>query len=346
MIKDDAAPCLRCRRRSHPLGPALSALAMTLLAAPAALAQTNSALLIAPFPKDETVVAEASALFLEGGHIAESDNDEDFQLGVYNSVGRVRLIPGELKSPGIGYDFTYLDLDTGFDGLPERLVDQSVALGFPIAQVDDWILAAGVGLGYAGDGGFGDGDAWYGLASLAAFRQLNEKSAFVIVLDYDGNRTFLPDVPLPGFAYIRQVRDRLGMTLGLPISSVRWQPTDQLTLELAFLVPDNVRVDVGYEVAPSLTLFGRVRQQTEGFYVDGLPDNHDRILFAQRRAEVGVRFEPVAMGGPGPAPVSVDLAVGYAWSGEFSEGFDSRETDEIADVSDEPYLRAGVELRF
>jgi hypothetical protein len=43
---------------------------------------------------------------------------------------------------------------------------------------------------------------------------------------------------------------------------------------------------------------------------------------------------------------NVDLAVGYAWSTEFSEGFDSRENDEIADVSDEPYVRLGVDLRY
>ena len=30
----------------------------------------------------------------------------------------------------------------------------------------------------------------------------------------------------------------------------------------------------------------------EGFYFDGLPENHDRILFEQRRAEAGVRYEP------------------------------------------------------
>ena len=315
------------------------ALAALLLAAPAATAQTNAGLLITPFPKEETAVAEANGIFLESGHVAETGVDEDFRLSLYNSYGRFRIIPGELKSPRIGYDFTYLDLDTGFDGLPKRLVDQSVAVGFPVAQVDDWILGASLGVGYAGDGGFGDGDAWYGLAALAAFRQIDEKSAIVFALDYDGNRTFLPDVPLPGAAYIRQIDDRLSMTLGLPISSIRWEPTEQLTLELALSIPDDVRVDVGYEVVDDVVLFGRVLQQREAFYFDGLPENYDRILFAQRRAEAGVRYEPADA-------VHLDLAVGYAWSTEFSEGFDSRETNEIADVSDEPYVRAGVQLRF
>lgn len=304
-----------------------------------ASAQTNSGLLVTPFPKQETHVSETTALVLEGGHIAESDVDEDFQLGVYTSTGRFRLIPGKLESPRVGYDFTYLDLDTSFDGLPERLVDQSVAVGFPVGKTGDWLFGASVGVGYAGDGGFGDGDAWYGLASAVAFRQLDERTALAFFLDYDGNRTFAPDVPLPGFAYIKQLQDRLRMTVGAPISALEWTPIDGLTVEVAYLLPDNVRVDVGYELLEDFVVFGRLRQQAEGFFVDGLPENHDRILFEQRRAEAGLRYEPTA-------GINFDLALGYAWNGEFSEGFDARKTDEIADVSDEPYVRAGLELRF
>ena len=327
-------------RRSGSRTPVSLCVLVSLLAiSTRAHAQTNAELLISPFPKEQAVTADASAVFLEGGHIAESGVDEDFQLSLFGTQGRFRLVPGTLESPRIGYDFTYLDLDTGFDGLPERLVDQSVAVGFPLGKYGDWIFGASVGLGYAGDGGFGDGDAWYGLASIAAFWQMDETSAFVFFLDYDGNRTFLPDVPLPGGAYIKRISDRLELTAGLPISSITWKATDRFTLELAYSIPDNVRVDVGYEVIDHFTIFGRVRQQRNAFYFDGLAENYDRILFQQRRAEAGVRYEPCKN-------AALDLALGYAWGGEFSEGFDSRKTNEIADISDEPYIRAGVELKY
>jgi hypothetical protein len=303
------------------------------------LAQTNSALLIAPFPKEQLVHAEAGALFMEGGHIAESGVDEDFRLSMYGSVGMFRLNPGQLESPRIGYEFTYLDLDSSFSGLPDQLLDQSVAIGFPIAKYDEWILGASVGAGYAGDSFFGDGDAYYALASLAAFKQLDETSALVLVLDYDGNRTFLPDVPLPGAAYIKRLTDKLELTAGAPYSSIRWEATDQLTIELGFYIPEDLRLDIGYEFLPHWTAFGRVRQQRDAFFIDGLVENHDRILFEQRRAEAGIRYEPCKA-------FHADIALGYAWHGEFSQGFDSRDTDEIADISDEPYLRAGLELRY
>ena len=310
-----------------------------LLGGAAASAQTNSGLLVELFPKEEVFSGRASGVFLESGHIAESEVDDGFQMAIYDTEGRFRVQPGKEESVRIGYDFTMLDLQTSFDGLPDKLVDHSVAVGFPVGQYGEWIFGASAGIGYAGDSFYGDGDAYYGLASIVAFWKQSETSAFVFAIDYDGNRTFLPDIPLPGFAYIKRISDRLELTAGVPITSIKWKATDQLTVELAYSIPDDVRVDVGYEVVDHLTLFGRLRQQREAFYFDGLPENYDRILFEQRRAEAGVRFEPCAN-------AAFDLALGYAWNGEFSEGFDSRRNNEIADISDEPYIRGGVELKY
>jgi hypothetical protein len=327
----------RVRAGAGLAGLALS-VALVLLMASGASAQTNSALLAKPFPKELLVQSEAGGLVLEGGHTQKSDHD--FHLGIYGTQGMFRLMPGEVASPRIGYNFLYLDTHTSLPGFPERLVDQSVAFATPIGKYEDWIFGASLGVGYAGDSFFGDGDAYYGLASLAAIRQIDDASALVFVLDYDGNRTFLPDIPIPGVEYVRRIGDTLEMTLGVPLSSVRWKPADQLTIELAYYIPYDVRLDIGYEVIPHVTLFGRTRQETEGFYVDGLGQNYYRILFEQRRAEAGLRYSP-------DEHLNFDVALGYAWGGEFSSGFSTRSsTREIADISDEPYIRAGLELRY
>jgi hypothetical protein len=69
-----------------------------------------------------------------------------------------------------------------------------------------------------------------------------------------------------------------------------------------------------------------------------LADN-DRLLFEQRRAEVGVRVQPWEH-------TSFLLASGYSFGSNFSVGFDQRDSDELADVSDEFYFRAGFERRW
>lgn len=305
-----------------------------MLSAPA-LAQTGPGLLLKPFPKEQAVDASAEALIFDGGHLQKFD--EDFDLRIYNSQGRFRLFPGELASPRIGYNFSYLDTESSL--LPAQLVDQSIGVGFPIVKFDDWIVGMSVGVGYAGDSPFGDGDGWYGQATLAVFRQLTEHSAVVFVLDYNGNRDILPDVPLPGVAYTRVLRDDLEVTVGLPLSSVKWKPTKALEIQASYALLDNFSATVAYEVVDHFSLFGSVDNVSHNFFVDGLVENHDRLLFSQRRAEAGVRWEP-------RDGVRMNLALGYAWGGEFTVGFDQRDSDLVADISDEPYIRGGLEVQF
>lgn len=308
-----------------------------------ASAQTGAGLLLEPFPENLTLDANGFIAFNQSGHVERAD--DSIRLTYFETEGRVRLKPGDMASPRFGYSFTYVDLDTNFAGLPQRLVDQSVGFAMPIGQWDDWIVGVGIGLGYAGDGGFGDGDAWYGKATVAAYRKLDEDSALVFVLDYDGNRTFLPDVPLPGIAYTKSLPGNILLTLGLPYSSVEWKPNDNFRIELGYQLLDDVRLKAGYILAPSWELFAQAGQRTDGFFLDGLDDGHDRLLFEQRRAEVGITYH-LHEAAPGLKDVEFTAALGYAWSGEFSTGFDLRETDLVADISDEPYFRIGVRVKY
>ena len=300
-------------------------------------AQTGPRLLLEPFPKEQAIVASADALFFDQGHVKEAD--DALQLSTYESLGRWRVQPGNLISPRIGWDFTYIDVDTNFAGLPEQLVDQSVGIAMPLAQFGDWIVGASVGLGYAGDRPFADGDAWYGKGTLAVFRLFNDTDALVFALDYDGNRTFLPDVPLPGVAYTRRFARDFFVILGLPVTSIEWRPDDRLHVEMVFTLVDSFDANVGYRVFRNWTVFGNFETRREAFFLDGLPANHDRLLFDQRRAEVGLRWEP-------KKDFMFSIAGGYAFAQEFSTGFDARKTDLVADVSDEPYVRFGVDIRF
>ena len=131
------------------------------------------------------------------------------------------------------------------------------------------------------------------------------------------------------------------MTLGLPVSSIHWKPKQvpNLDVQVDFYLPDDADVKIGYRVIDHLTVFGRLQSINEAFFLDGLPSNHDRLLFQQRRAEAGVRWEP-------HEGWQLEAAIGYGWNGEFTVGFDQRDSKTFVDVSDEPYLRAGLEIRF
>ena len=317
--------------------PTCAAFVLFLLASPAALAQTGARLLLEAFPRELTLVTDTDATFLEGGHA--QDGDESFRLSVYESSGRLRLKPGVFESPRVGWDLTYLELNSTDARLPEQLTDQSVGFAFPIAESGDWVFAGSVGVGYAGDTPFGDGDAWYGQATLLALKQLPNDQNLILLLDYDGNRPFLPDVPLPGFAYSKRISGELTAIIGIPVTSIEWSPNEKFSATLSWSVPYDLDIALAYEVTNHFRLYGKTERRTNAFYVDDLPSNDDRMLFEQRRAEVGIAWEP-------KDGWLLTAGVGYAWGGEFSTGFDARETDEITDISDEPYVKFGLVARF
>jgi hypothetical protein len=323
------------RRRKWSAAAAL-ALGATLAGA-SAEAQTGPTLLLKPFPKEQAVDGRADALFLDPGHTKKTE--EDYHLSMYESQGRWRVQPGNLISPRIGWDFTFIDPHTRDGVLPDQLVDQSLAVAMPVAKFGDWIVGASVGFGYAGAAPFGDGDAWYGKGTLSVFKLFNDTDALVFALDYDGNRSILPDVPLPGIAYTKRVARDFFFVIGAPVSSVEWRPDDRLRVEVVYTLPDTLDASVGYRVAQGLTVFGNFENRREGFFLDGLPANYDRLIFEQRRAEIGLRWEP-------RKDFMFNLSGGYAFGQELSTGFDSRKTDLLADLSDEPYLRVGVDIRF
>jgi hypothetical protein len=304
-----------------------------------ARAQTGASLLVAPFPKEQFTDTRASWTYEDAGHVKGSD--DSLRLGFYESAGRVRLFPGNLTSPRVGWEFEYLDIRGNPELLPGQLADQSVGVAFPVAKVDDWIFGVALGAGYAGASPFGEGSAWYGLATAVAFRQFSESDALVFVLDYDGNRTFLPDVPLPGVAYTRRVNPSLFYVVGLPLSSVTWKPTEQFSLEAGWYPIESFHAAAGYAFTPQWSAFASLDYHSSAYRLDGLRGN-DRLIFQHRRAELGLRFAPRS----GRQTFALTAAAGYAWGQEFSVGFDSRKTDGLADVSDEPYVRLGVELKF
>jgi hypothetical protein len=306
------------------------------LFAGSAIAQTGPALLLKPLlGEQEALEGRGDAIFLNSG---STSNGGDFHLGVYEWSGRFRE-QRENLIPRVGWDLTYLDVNTTDPSIPDKgLTDVSLAAGVELGTYSGWIAALTVGVGYAGDTPFGEGDAWYGKATLVLGRELDPKTKVGAVVDYDGNRTFLPDVPLPGFAYIHEFDPHLSYTLGVPVSAVKWKPYDPVSLEITWTLLDRFDARLDYKLSPQWTVYGALEDRQEAFHIEGL-ENHDRLLFEQRRVELGLHWQPFEH-------TSLNLAGGYAWGGNFSSGWDLRKSDSLADFSDEPYVRIGFERRF
>jgi len=138
-----------------------------------ARAQTGPSLLVSPFPKEQLIDARGSWLYEDAGHVKGSD--ESLRLSFYETSGRVRLFPGELTSPRVGWDIQYIDVGGNPSVLPGQLTDESLGAAFPVAKIDEWVVGVALGVGYAGASPFGERGAWYGKATAIVFRQFSEK---------------------------------------------------------------------------------------------------------------------------------------------------------------------------
>ncbi len=300
-------------------------------------AQTGAELLVRPFAEGEAFELDASAAFQSTG---EDDFGADLRVNVYEVSGRAREVR-EQSIPRVGFDLAYLDIDSDsgdFIGLPDRLSDQSIAAGLALPDLGGFRGGFTVGVGYAGESPFGDANAWYGKALIAMGKKLDENTDLGIFLDYDGNRGFLPDVPLPGFAYRRRIDEKLILVAGLPLSSLEWTPDDCWKFEL-FLLIDSLDARVTYKVAENFNIFGSFDSRRFAFHTEELESSNDRLLFEERRAELGMQWEP-------RQDARLIFAGGYAFGQKFSTGWDFRDNDGLTDMSDEPYVRAGLETRF
>ncbi|MEM6314681.1 MAG: hypothetical protein AAF743_11360 [Planctomycetota bacterium] len=333
---------------------AVLAAAATFAVGAAATAQTDFGLIADPMPQDVEFELDTSALIFETG---DTDNGFDVSLDLFQTSGRFR-VPGDDEfilrqaQARFGFDYTHLYLDTADPVLPENLVDVSLGYGMGVYQSEDETIVAGVtvGIGYAGAGAFDDGNAYYGLANFVLGKEFQEDGKFFkagdrfgLVISYDGNRVLFPDIPLPGFQYTRPITEELELSVGFPFSSVRWRPDERWEFTLNYLIPDAFTGRVDYGFREGIGVFAEVAGQSEAFHADQLPNANDRIIFRQSRVEGGIRYR---VQDTQDYRVNVILAAGFAFNTEFDVGFDVRDDNTVAELSDEPYLRAAVELRF
>jgi hypothetical protein len=129
--------------------------------------------------------------------------------------------------------------------------------------------------------------------------------------------------PIPGLAYEWNPSERLQVALGVPFSLV-WKPTDTLRLDLGYLPPQSVRVQLTWQVTPRVGLFGGFEWINDAYLLADRLDWGDRFFSLEKRLSVGMRWTP----GPGCA---LDLIGGYAFDRLYytAENFTEQDRDRV-----------------
>ena len=322
-----------------------------LFCAEAALAQTGPELLLKPFRLDDQFELNLDTLYdIESTTDAfEPGTGEgfDFRVNQYRLNGRLRLTPGQSEEgiaraqPRAGFSYDQIEIRSNDPLLPDKMTDASVAVGMGVLAVDGWLGGVTVGWGHAAADSWEDGNADYVEANFAVGKTFsNGVDSFGVVVNFDGNRSILPDWPLPGFQYRKQVTEEFILALGFPFSSVEWRPDERLSVEVQYSIPDSFNFRIDYDIIGNLGLYGSFESTTAAAWWDELDRGNQRIFFEQQRAEAGLAYDIDR------DKLKIITAAGWSFGQEFRVGFDSRDLTDLREVDDTVYLRAALELRL
>lgn len=358
---------------------------LALASATPATAQTGSRLLLRPFRHEDQVEINADSTFMFGSETSNAtpaDGNFDFRADSYNLDGRIRLTHGMSQrgfaraQPGAGFATRYIQLHTSDPALPEELFDGSAGVAMGVLSHQGWIGGISLGVGHAGVDFEEDGNALYVQGTFALGRTFENGDALGLVLEYNGNRSFLPDWPLPGFQFRKRLDrprpvprpppatngrpqtrpdeivegyeqrpdpPKLVLAVGLPFSQIEWRPTDRARFELMFSLPQNLNVRADYTLlgdpeVSGLGVYASLNRTVGAFHWNQLPGDH-RLIFRQTFAEAGVNWRLHDR-------LELLVAGGYAFDQEFETGWDTRDADTIAETDDAPYVRALARLRL
>lgn len=320
----------------------VTVLAISTSTAQAALAQSGPSIMLVPWAGDQQAEVRGDVFFTP----TEADvTGADVDLAIFESTGRFRLDPDASYNPTIGYEFVQYEIGSSDAALPDDLTDVSIAFGGSFGNVDlgeplggEWQMGYTLGIGYAGVTPFSDGDAYYGKADLFAVKAIDRDTRWLVGLNYDGNRVFLPDVPLPAVTYFSRLNETTTYAIGLPFSRLTWKPDAFWTVDIRSALFFSFNGSVRYQATKELEFFAAYVRRSDAFTLPTGFANR-RLLFSQERLELGLSYD---LGNN----LSLTIAGGFAFDQEFDVGYDTRDPGGLRDLDDSGYVRGGIELRF
>ena len=119
-------------------------IALTVLSGGLVHAQTGAGLMVLPWAGEEQLETTDDVYFFRAARTRDSVGN-GVTLTRFVDQFRYRFEPKNEHSMVFGGRLVHMDIGTDFAGLPERLADHSLALGFYLGQNEDgWLTSAQV----------------------------------------------------------------------------------------------------------------------------------------------------------------------------------------------------------
>jgi hypothetical protein len=320
------------------------AVVITLAAGGAAVAQMEMRSLLSPRVVYEPLEIRYDTMAYFNADV--DDQRSDLHMMRYDFSFMVPVWQSESQALRLGASVAAWDLDGDVrlpgtcDNLPGELWDVRLRGTYRQRLDNDWVWGIAASFGSASDRPFASTSEYAGEATLHLRIPAQDDDAWLLFLNYASNRSFLPNVPLPGFGYYWQPSEEFRTLVGLPVAWARWEPIERLTLEGRYLIPRSISARVGYRVVDAVQLYAGFDWDNERFLRSDRDDDDDRLFYYEKRVAGGVRWDITKA-------VWLDCSAGFAFDRFFFEGEDYGDRhDHRVDIADGPLLMLQVGARL
>lgn len=226
------------------------------------------------------------------------------------------------------------DLANSIERVP-HFSNTSLGLTYQHQLKDDRSLSYQFSYGSAGDEPFRDGRD--STIQLNVLYRTSQK--WFLVANYSNNRTFLNNVPLPGFIYVHSSSREEQLILGFPFIQIQ-KPAGDFSFRYQAILPFIHRLRMTYGGWKVLRFIVGAEQDSHSYFYSERQSDDKRTFWFERRIYSGIEKSL------GPV-LKMDLQLGKAFDRKFfvSRSF-SRGRSDVVNLSDATYLGINLKSSF
>lgn len=266
----------------------------------------------------------------------------DFQLFEQNASAGVPIYRGDYGTAVLttSVENTHFLTDAILPDTGRAFPDDLWDVKFGLTYIKPFDSGSTLGIissiGSASDQPFQSGDE-INLNLISFWRKpaRNERDAWMLGVMYSPTGSL--NFPVPILAYEWNRSESFQMNIGIPFS-IRWQPREDWTLNVAYVPLTNGSVMLTHDLSERWHLYGGYRSIAQSYFLSDRVNKDDRFFALQQRLVTGIRWDVGKFG-------MLDLSTGYAFNRRYGEGENQGSTlhDE---VKVEPGAFLGLDFRL
>lgn len=280
----------------------------------------------------------STTLELEGVYLPTSDIEGGAdQTQVLNTgIGATqRIYKGDQTQIAVGAKYQKLDL-TAESPLLRDYYNQQGSVSFKRDLKDDKFWLASLSYGSASDRPFKSNRD--NTLSANYIQKINSK--WFVAGNYSNNRTFLNNIPIPGFFYVKEMSRERTFVIGFPFLYIVEPLSSKWTLRYLGILPWSHRLKLLYTKWKFIKPYLGLEQSPQTYFRHDRDSRYNRFFWFERRASLGVES------GLGRS-LKFDLFGGYAFDRQFFEARNfSQSKDFLINLENSYFIGLNVRYNF